>query len=79
MAAYGHNQTFEVQMHCLDQTEDTNLIRLYYYAYADRQICGAVNESITYRESACFSIFNSTDRWVRLITVSVSLYHQQEE
>lgn len=47
MAAYGHNQTFEVQMHCLDQTEDTNLIRLYYYAYADRQICeGAMNQAL---------------------------------
>ena len=32
---------FEAQSYRLVQTEDTNLIRLYYYAYADRQICWA--------------------------------------
>jgi hypothetical protein len=48
----------------LDQTKEVNFICLYYYAYADRQICGAVNESSIYRESACIAIFNSTDRRV---------------
>jgi hypothetical protein len=32
-------QAFEAQSYRLVQTEDTDLIRLYYYAYADRQIC----------------------------------------
>jgi hypothetical protein len=32
-------QAFEAQSYRLLQTEDTDLIRLYYYAYADRQIC----------------------------------------
>jgi hypothetical protein len=27
------------------QTEDTNLFCVHYFAYADRQICGVVNES----------------------------------
>src|SRR5450759_3879833 len=43
--------------------------RPYYYADADRQIYGAVNESSSCQESARFSIFNSTGRWVSIITV----------
>ena len=56
-------------MHCLVQAKEANFICLYYYAYADEQICGAVNESSTYLESACIAIFNSTDRWVCQLTV----------
>jgi hypothetical protein len=40
-----HNQTFEDQRFCSDQTKEANFICLYYYASADRQICGDINES----------------------------------
>jgi hypothetical protein len=42
---------------------------LYYYAQADRHTCEVANESVSYLKSARFSIINSTDRRVPLITV----------
>jgi len=41
----------------------------YYYAYADRRKQVIHNYSIGYEKNARLTIFNNTDRWVRLITV----------
>jgi len=43
--------------------------RPYYYACEEQQKKGGFNESIAYRNYAFHTIFDSTDRWVSLITV----------